>query len=208
MKKIIPLLSLAMLVLSGCGDLFGGGRIGTDVGGNTSTENYPTGPVQVTWSRLVGDSSETRLVDTIDIQELYRTSLPLPESTCLAAVWLEGTGGTWIGARDSILLLRPPTGLVVRWKDERQRDGWSFELPCTGVRLGMPGSKTWMHRTVPVFAKAWPGRIVRREGARVGSWGLGPIRLSDTLDLDLAALPDSSCEVRRDSVGTLSCGGR
>lgn len=207
MKSTHLLLSLATLALYGCGDLFGGGRIGTDMGGN-ATENEIRGPYQATWSRLVGDSSVVRLVDTITYQELYRISLPLPESTCLAVVRLEGPGGVWIGSQDSTLILRPPASLVVRWKDERQRDGWSFELPCTGLRLGMPGSATWMHRTVPVFADFWPGRIVRREGARVGSWRLGRIRLADTLHLDLSALPDSSCEVRSDSAGVLACGIR
>lgn len=190
------LVTLFVLVLSGCGL-----RVGTDPA-NSDQASQP--PLYVaTWSRDSADSTWSTRRDTLTLDSLRASALPVADSTILAIRSLDGAWGAWVGPHSRTLTPREPGRPVLRWRDSRHRPGFTFVLPGTGVEVPLDSPNAWGEQTISVFADHWPARIVRSIEGRHVVWSIDSLRLADTLLLDLSALPDSSCPIRPGTVPSL-----
>lgn len=202
------LLAIALLALAGCGDLFFGGRTGTDPAGSASESSVNDSLFEATWSRLRRDTTIVLRIDTLDWSAVQTLELPLPESTTLALVSRDGSGGIWLGAGDTTGNPSAPGPLVLHWYDSLHREGWTFELPGTGTVIGLVPSDSWTSRTIPVFADKWLMRLAREVGGKRVVWNVDSTDLSEPLELDLSGLPDTACHIAPGAHGHLECAGR
>lgn len=180
---------LATLFIAGCGL-----RVGTDPQG-VSAESGTT-VVVATWSKDSADSTWTTRRDTLTLDSLRASAIPLEESTFLALRTLDGRQGAWLDRDSRYASLRDAGRLVVRWRDSRHRPSLAFALPGTGTEIQLDSADVWRETSLSVFADRWPARIVHSFQGRRVVWHLDSLPLRDTLRLDLSALPDSSCPIR------------
>lgn len=180
----------ALLMLAACGL-----RVGTDPASGDSGD--PLFPICVaTWSRDSADTTWTLRTDTLALDSLRASVLPVAESTFLAVVVRGGSQGAWLAPGARALELREASSSRLRWRDSRRRPGLIFVLPGTGTEAPLASPGGWTEQTISVFADHWPARIVRFAEGRRLVWSIDSARLSDTLLLDLSALPDSSCPIQ------------
>lgn len=180
----------ALLIVAACGL-----RVGTDPASGDS--GNPLFPICVaTWSQDSADTTWTLRTDTLALDSLRASALPVAESTLLAVVVRGGIQGAWLAPGARALELRQASSTRLLWRDSCQRPGMTFVLPGTGTEATLSPGDEWNEQTISVFADRWPARLVRSFEGRRLVWSIDSAWLSDSLRLDLSALPDSSCPIQ------------